>query len=204
MDECEHEKRLSQSIIEGDELAIKAFFEKNNRSLMAYVLTLTQDHEQAKDIVQLSFVSLWKKRATLRPTHFGPLLFTTAKNLFIDHYRHRLTQAKHYAELTHQALIDESEDDEHLREKIAKLRKTIEILPERCQQILRMTKLEGLTQQEVADYLGISVRTVDAQIRIAYTKIRESFDTSDAVILFLLLQALRPSHSPLTLASTYP
>ncbi|WP_419212408.1 RNA polymerase sigma factor [Maribacter sp. X9] len=191
MNEHDHEKRLSQGIIEGNELAFKDFFEKYNQTLMGYVMTLTQDHEQAKDIVQLSFVSLWKKRTNLQPDHFGPLLFTMAKNLFIDHYRNRLMQAKHYAELTHQALTDEPEDDEHLQEKIKKLKKTIEILPERCQQILRMTKLEGLTQQEVADYLGISVRSVEAQIRIAYNKIRESFNVNDTAIFFLLLGALK-------------
>jgi len=190
MNECEHEKRLSQGIIEGDEGAFKAFFEKYNRSLFGYVASMTNDHEQAKDIVQMSFVSLWNKRKTLQPTSLRPLLFTMAKNLFIDEYRSSLSRANLYAELSFDAIQDEPIDLEYTQRQIWKLKKVIDTLPERCRDILRMTKLEGLTKQEVADYLGISVRTVEAQIRIAYTKIRETFAAEDSIILFVLMGAL--------------
>ena len=151
---------------------------------------MTNDHEQAKDIVQMSFVSLWNKRKTLQPTSLRPLLFTMAKNLFIDEYRSSLSRANLYAELSFDAIQDEPIDLEYTQRQIWKLKKVIDTLPERCRDILRMTKLEGLTKQEVADYLGISVRTVEAQIRIAYTKIRETFAAEDSIILFVLMGAL--------------
>ncbi|WP_318312661.1 RNA polymerase sigma factor [Flagellimonas crocea] len=190
MNEYNCEKKLSQGIIEGDEAAFKAFFEKYNRPLFGYVASMTKDHEQAKDIVQMSFVSLWKRRKTFEPTNFKPLLFTMAKNLFIDEYRSTMSRANLYAELSFDAIQDEPVDYEHTQQQVCKLKKVIETLPKRCRDILIMTKIEGLTQQEVADHLGISVRTVEAQIRIAYTKIRETFETEDSIILFVLMGAL--------------
>ncbi|RYC50426.1 RNA polymerase sigma factor [Flagellimonas olearia] len=186
----ENDNLLAKAIIDGDNQAFKLFFDTYNRPLLGYLLTLTQDRDLAEDIVQMSFVSIWKRRKSLQPFGFKQLLFTTAKNQFIDQYRSTVTRANLYAELTFDAVYDEEEDKEHIQQQIIKLRKIIETLPERCQQILRMTKLEGLSQQEAADYLGISIRTVEAQVRVAYTKIREAFDGDDAMILFLLMGAL--------------
>lgn len=186
----ENDNELAKAIINGDNQAFKLFFDTYHRALLGYVLTLTHDRDLAEDIVQMSFVSIWKRRKSLQPFGFKQLLFTTAKNQFIDQYRSTLNRANLYAELTFDAVHDEREGEEYAQQQIIKLRKIIGALPERCQQILRMTKLEGLSQQEAADYLGISVRTVEAQVRIAYNKIREAFDGDDTMILFLLMGAL--------------
>lgn len=193
MDVFDHDKQLSEAIIAGNDGAFKAFFERYSTPLFGYVLGLTKNQERAKDIVQMSFVSIWNRRTTLQPTNFRPLLFTTAKNLFIDEYRSSVSRANLYAELSLDAIENEPMDREHTEQQIKKLRDIIETLPERCRDILRMTKLEGLSQQEVADYLGISVRTVEAQIRIAYNKIRERFDIDDTTILFLLMWSFHPA-----------
>lgn len=181
---------LEQQIIAGDNQAFKVFFERNHSSLLGYVQSLTQDRQQAEDIVQTTFVTIWNKRKTLQPSGFKQLLYYTSKNLYIDHYRSSISRANLYAELTYDALKEENEDEEYQRAQIIKLRKIIEILPERCQQILRMTKLEGFSQQETADYLSISPRTVEAQIRVAYQKIREIFNNDEPTILFFLVNAL--------------
>lgn len=199
MQRSEDDNILAQGIIAGDTKAFRAFFKKYHRPLLGFVINLAHDRDQAEDIVQLSFITLWRRRKTLQPLGFKQLLFTTAKNLYIDHYRSSVSRANLYAELTHGALGEADGDDAHLQRQVAKLRKLIEALPERCREILRMTKLEGLSQQETADYLGISVRTVEAQIRVAYQKIREGFDKDDPTILFLLVRALRRLESQSTL-----
>ncbi|MCR9228671.1 MAG: sigma-70 family RNA polymerase sigma factor [Flavobacteriaceae bacterium] len=191
MQRFEDDNVLAQRIIAGDTEAFRTFFKKYHRPLLGFVITLAHDLDQAEDIVQMSFISLWKRRKNLQPLGFKQLLFTTAKNLYIDQYRGTVSRAKLYAELTYGALGEVDGDDVHLQRQVAKLRKLIETLPERCREILRMTKLEGLSQQETADYLGISVRTVEAQIRVAYQKIREGFDKDDPMVLFLLVRALR-------------
>ncbi|KQC31670.1 RNA polymerase sigma factor [Flagellimonas eckloniae] len=187
---------LEQQIINGDSQAFKVFFEKYHGSLLGYALSLTQDRQQAEDIVQTAFVTLWKKRKTLHPSGFRKLLYHTSKNLYIDQYRSSISRANLYAELTYDALKEEPEDEEYQQQQIIKLRKIIETLPERCQQILRMTKLEGLSQQETADYLSISPRTVQAQIHVAYKKIREMFNNDEPTILFFLVNALQSMGLP--------
>ena len=53
------------------------------------------------------------------------------------------------------------------------LHKAIEKLPGKCRQIFILNKLEGLTQKEIAEYLGISVKTVENQVAIAVSKLRD-------------------------------
>ncbi|MFI2743698.1 RNA polymerase sigma factor [Zhouia sp. PK063] len=185
-----------ESIKNGDLPSFKIFFKKNYSNLLSFVITLTHDRDQAEDIVQLAFIQIWKKRAQL-PTNLTlkQILFITAKNLFIDQYRSNRSRTHLYAELTTESLEQEIENDDYVQEQIKKLHKIIQELPPKCQQILTMTKLKGFTQQEVADYLNISVRTVEAQIRLAYKKIREEFENEKkSVILFLLHEALQKNN----------
>jgi|SRR5690554_4303481 len=177
---------LGTAILKGDADAFKLFFVRHHKNLLGFTTTLTRDIDQAEDIVQLAFITLWKKRKTLNdPNGLEQYLYATAKNLFIDRHRSTKSRADLYAELTYEAVHIENEDDEYVQERIRKLHKAIEGLPARCQEILKLNKFEGLGQAEVADYLGISLRTVEAQMRIAYQKIREAFD-DNSLLLFLI------------------
>jgi RNA polymerase sigma-70 factor (ECF subfamily) len=182
---------LGTAILKGDADSFKLFFKKHHKNLLGFTTTLTKDMDQAEDIVQLAFITLWKERKTLNdPNGLKQYLYTTAKNLFIDRLRSTKSRVDLYAGLTYEAVhIDSEDNDEYVQERIKKLHKAIDGLPARCQEILKLNKLEGLRQDEVADYLGISLRTVEAQMRIAYQKIREAFD--DGHLLMFLIARIR-------------
>ena len=60
----------------------------------------------------------------------------------------------------------------------------IEQLPDRCQEIVKL-KMEGLKYREIAESLGLSVKTVESQMRVAFIKIRE--DYKEDLLLFVLM-----------------
>src|SRR5690606_41848339 len=94
----------------------------------------------------------------------------------IDHYHETKRASLVLDALKRKALevrIQEAEDVAALR--IEKLRAVIDGLPPKCQEILKLNKIQGLKYGEIADVLGISVKTVESQMRIAYRKIREEF-----------------------------
>lgn len=181
---------LGNSVLTGDVDAFKLFFKKHHKNLLGFVITLTKDMAQAEDITQLAFITLWKRKKTLDSADgLKQYLYATAKNLFIDQHRSSKNRAKLYAKLTQEAIeVQLEEDSDHVQEQIKKLHKIINMLPAKCQEILKLNKLEGLRQDEIANHLGISQRTVEAQIRIAYQKIREAFDGDDSLLLFVLAE----------------
>jgi len=76
-----------------------------------------------------------------------------------------------------------------LEKRLEKLKAIIETLPEKCKEILLLNKMDGLKYREIAIKLNISIKTVEAQMRIAFQKIREGFK-DNPLILFVLFKKL--------------
>jgi RNA polymerase sigma-70 factor (ECF subfamily) len=167
-------------------IAFQQFYNKYYQRLLSFIVTFTNDREQAKDIVQEAFVILWTNRKSI-DTSKSPksYIFFIAKNIFIDHYRKEKRDNQFLIDLKETALRERIEDNgEEIGRRIEKMNNLIEILPEKCKMILKMNKIEGLKYQEIADHLDISLKTVESQMRIAYKKIREQYKKDD-LIFFL-------------------
>ncbi|WP_255518108.1 sigma-70 family RNA polymerase sigma factor [Fulvivirga sp. M361] len=67
------------------------------------------------------------------------------------------------------------EDTESLEKRIEKVKQVVDSLPPKCQEIIRLNKLEGIKYKDIAVRMDISVKTVESQMRIAFKKIREAF-----------------------------
>lgn len=187
------EERLFKGIKKGDSVAFKLFFEQTYGVLLAYLTTLSGDRVLAEELAQQSFVALWESRKLLdvdRP--IKPYLFTIAHNEYKRSYKDRKYWDTDMELLKFEALEELArEDTELLQEKIDRLRLLIEELPVRCKQILVMNKFEGLRYTEIAAHLGISVKTVEAQMRIAYGRIRKGFKKNAPVFLYLMALAIK-------------
>ena len=168
------------------------YFPRLLRFAREYVLS----HEDAENIVQNVFASLWERRAELK-IHISLVsyLFTLIKNHCIDHLRHKnniekgkkLIQENYNLELQMKLYSLEALDyllvsDSHLEETITR---AIDSLPEKCREIFIRSKIEGKKYREIADELQISVNTVENQMSIALRKLREQLKEYMPVFLFL-------------------
>jgi len=173
----------------GSRSAFRYFFDTYYGRLVAYITTYCNDKMQSEDIVQQAFISLWKDRQKLDETRSPKsYLYSIAYNRFIDINK----KAKKHDEVLNQiwkrALIDRIEEDtETLEKRIQKMKQVIGSLPPKCQKIIILNKIQGVKYKEIAEQLGISVKTVESQMRIAFKKIRKEFD-DDKLILFVLAQ----------------
>ena len=151
---------------------------------------------EAEDIVQNVFIRVWKKRETLNPElSIKSFLFRAVHDEFVDHYRKNraitIVDEKYYE--TIQDLVEEREDRE-LEQMIRVMRMEIENLPPKCKKVFLMSKREGLTNLEIAEYLGISVKMVEAHITRAFSILRKRIGAQVEVILYFLFQkATSPS-----------
>lgn len=163
-----------QLIRSGDEKAFERFYRIHFRSLIAYLRMFIKEPEQSKDLAQQSFVKLWIKReAVPKEVPLKKYLFGIAKNLFIDQHRANVRENKVLERLKMEALNHyHNEDIGALDRKSALLKCAIESLPEKCREVLLLSKIEGYSYKQIALELNISIKTVESQMRIAYTKIR--------------------------------
>jgi len=131
------------------------------------------------DLVQEAYARLMQAHAT------GPIacprafLFVTARNIALNHLRHRrIERPEGVAEIDALAVADERTG---IPESLAQaedfqiLIRAIQSLPERCRQVVTLRKIYGLSQKEVAARLGISEHTVEGQGAIGLRKCIEFF-----------------------------
>jgi RNA polymerase sigma-70 factor (ECF subfamily) len=149
--------------------------------LSAYAMSLCRSQNQAEDIVQNVFLKLWKNRERINNVkRLSSFLYRSVYNEFIDQYRKTkevmALEKKHIDTLSD---ILEKESDEDLDKLIKLVNKEIEHLPTKCKEIFLLSKKEGLTNFEIADYLEISIKSVEAQITKAYKILRKKIKPPD-------------------------
>ena len=186
-----NEKTLYNQIKQGDGEALKRLFHLHYKPLCTYVVQFTRSMSEAEDIVQGIFVRLWTRRETLAivasPKAY---LYRSAHNAYIDGFRKSKKESTLLETLKYEALSNQlEEDNDVLQQKIAKTKKLINGLPERCKEIVLLSKQEGYKNREIAEKLGISIKTVEAQLAVAFKKIRDGFK-DDKFLFFVLLNQL--------------
>lgn len=182
------ENHLLTEIRNGDEKAFKKLFLKHYQPLCAYLRSYTPDFDSAEELAQTTFVKFWNKRSEIVVhTSIKSYLYKMGYNAFLKTVRQQNKKTTLLEELKYKALEEEEQrTEDELQAASLRLQKIIETLPPRCQDILKM-KMEGLKYQQIADQLNISIKTVEAQMRIAFIKIRENF--KDGLILWILMNS---------------
>ena len=106
-------------------------------------------------------------------TSLSGYLYRAVKNKCLDYLESQEIHKKHH-EIILQSSPDHYRMDDSLNaaELMERFIEIIEHLPHRCQQIIRLSRIRGLTNAEIAETLGISKRTVEAQIGIALKRLR--------------------------------
>ncbi|MDO5969398.1 RNA polymerase sigma-70 factor [Flavivirga aquimarina] len=177
---------LAKSIKKGNRKAFRILFERYYKKLLDYAVTYTHDLHEAEDIVQQTFITLWKNKLKINTEKsIKSYLYRITYNTYIDTYRKQKRRDAFFNELKEQVLRERiTEDSEVLEKRITKLKNTIEKLPEQCKEILYLNKFEGLKYKEISEQLDISIKTVESHMYTAYKKIRKAFKEDNLFLFF--------------------
>ncbi|HTG67182.1 MAG TPA: RNA polymerase sigma-70 factor [Flavobacterium sp.] len=174
----------------GDPKAYTYLVNTYHHKLCVYAYSFTHDHNLAEDIVQNVFMRIWNKRKNLKDEFaITSFLYKSVYNEFIDQYRSQKTVyplEKKYIDALN--TIVENEDDHSLERIIKLVKQEIQNLPPKCKEIFLLSKEEGLTNIEIAEYKNVSIKSVEAHITKAYTILRNSLGENTNVYLFLLFR----------------
>jgi RNA polymerase sigma-70 factor (ECF subfamily) len=129
------------------------------------------------DLIQETYARVMRAYHRGQVTSPKALLFITARNAAYDLYRHqRVVPMERLSELDGPSVIEERPDAAELasREQETQLvQEAIRSLPERCRQVFTLRKIYGLSYKEIAAQLGISERTVNAQVTFGIERCRQ-------------------------------
>jgi RNA polymerase sigma-70 factor (ECF subfamily) len=171
--------QLIDRIRQGDEDSFACLYAAYFPYMAAKAASMIQDTEEAKDIVNDIFVSVWNNRRKLFfPIH--PYLQTALKNGCLNWIRY--SQSKLHMMDSYKSLMEirmeriyamESLDVNEVIDAVNLIKKAAQTLPERCRVIFEMYFYLGYNSTEIAEHLGLSASTIRVQLKIALSKLKE-------------------------------
>lgn len=171
---------LIRRMVEADETALGALYDRWARSLYSLVLHLLKDADEAEDVVEETFWQAWRKSDSYEPSKgaVSTWLLTIGRRKALDRLRSKKRHREDpvgsdntFAEIASSS-PDPSQDLEgsELREHV---RTALRELPAEQREVLELGYFGGLSQTEIADATGQPLGTVKTRMRLAMQKLRE-------------------------------
>lgn len=170
---------LMERIGEGDRDAFRCLVDRYWPSLVVFVEGFLRRRDEAKDVVQETFINVWARRSAWTPSgSVSSYLFQIAQNLALNERRRRRNQ-KGWTEREGPALVSRDSPDTPAETYDATLlrraaEEAIESLPPRRREIFILARFHGLSYREIADSMGISRQTVANQMSAALSELRRT------------------------------
>jgi RNA polymerase sigma-70 factor (ECF subfamily) len=154
------------------DVVFDALYAAHRQPLHAYFVGKTGDADLALDLLQDTFVRVWRNLATLAglaPERQRAWIFSVARNLVVDQYRARATRSAADAALAEAAIRSDStsppaDTDLVYREQVEMVDRAIGRLPEDLRTVLVLQVLAGRNSTEVGEILGRPPGTVRYQL----------------------------------------
>jgi RNA polymerase sigma-70 factor (ECF subfamily) len=171
MDDLELLERLRR----GDEQAFDSIFRTWYAPLVRMAESMLRRRAVAEEIVQDVMLEMWKRRERLAPdSSIRAYLFQSTRNRALNHVRHIRVEERDEAHVAPPSPAGPPADALVVEEEIGDaLRRAVDGLPPRCREVFELSRTHGLSNSEIAQTLGVSVKAVEAQMGRALRTLRE-------------------------------
>ncbi|MDR1402614.1 MAG: RNA polymerase sigma-70 factor [Tannerellaceae bacterium] len=175
---------------------VENLFRKYYKMLRVYAYRLSGDKQMAEDIVQDVYYELWKKRDELvmesaikfylfRSIYTKTLNYLNSKT-YTDRETFEQSTEGRIQQIYLQSHLSDQESELMYKELHEKINATIHSLPEQCRKIFILSRKYELKNREIAQQLGISVKTVEKHISKALSILRISLKDTGLILLLPL------------------
>ncbi|WPU94345.1 RNA polymerase sigma-70 factor [Mucilaginibacter sabulilitoris] len=174
----------------GDKEAFNHVFNMFYKRICFFAAGIVNE-DSAEDIVQDAFIKLWERRNSFDNLNaIKAFLYLTTKNSCINTYKHQKVVDKF--ESAQVDIIDESNIIFHLieAEVLEEVQQAVQQLPQSYRKVIYLSYFQGLSNQETADHLNVSINTVKTQKVRSLRILREILKHSPTALVLLVHKIL--------------
>ena len=183
---------LLEALRKGEEKAFEYLFDRYYEGLLNYAGRIVRETELAHDLVQETFCKLYEDHASLN-IHLSikSYLYKSVYNSCLNEIKHQKVVRNYadrevldfyFSEIVQAPEAELTLQNEDIRKA---LEEAISKLPERCREVFVLSKVEELSNKEIAEKLNISVKTVEVQMTKALSRLREELEWVLCIIFFV-------------------
>lgn len=170
------DQEILELLKQDGEQAIELLFKKYYNFICRALIRILKDENLSEDLAQDVFFELWRKRDRLNiTTSVKAYLRRAAVNKALNYIR---DQKIKWDDNESNPQLESNLTGSHQKLETAELQiridAAIDALPERCRLVFTLSRFEEMTYQQIADHLGISIKTVENQISKALKTLRVS------------------------------
>ncbi len=159
-------------------LCLKYIFEKVYQTyiddLLRFLIFKTRDVEEAEDLAQESFIRLWDNCHKVQANKAKSFLFTIANRLFLDAVKHKKVIRKYEQHNTKEDHIKETPEFLLIEEEFfQKIQYAFNQMTEKQREVFELSRFEKKKYREIAEILGISVKTVEQRMNGALKVVKK-------------------------------
>lgn len=159
------ERKTLSALRKGKRWAFKKVFDQYHLKLYHFAKNMGLSHQDAEGIVQDVFIRIWEQKHLIDENqYFQSYLYTIAKRLTIKRVKRLALETKFKSESNPTESCSKTEDYIIFNNLLEHANININKLPEERKQIFILSKMEGFSNQEIAERLNISKRTVENQL----------------------------------------
>ncbi len=183
------EKHIVELLREGDEKAIGLLYEHYGDTLYGVALKVVKNEEIAQDVVQESFVKIWKKSHTYDASKakLFTWLFRITRNAAIDKLRSLSTKSDKEIQIDVSDVYTIGVDG--VNPELMDMQKHLGSIEPKYQVVLEALFFQGMTQQEASEELDIPLGTIKSRLKIGLRELKKIYGPA-VTIVYCLLQAL--------------
>ena len=166
---------LAVLLKESDHKAYTVIYERYKFLLYAHAYKKLQDREEARDVVQEVFITLWNKRVSIiAQSNLAGYLYTALRNTILNLFARKEVRTRYTDSMAAHFSYDYSPTDHGIRgqQLAALIDREISALPAKMQEVFVLSRKQHLNRKEISLQLGISEATVDRQIANALKILR--------------------------------
>lgn len=168
---------LFSLVQKGDNAAFDVLYERFFSLLYIHALRKVQDAQEAKDLVQDTFIILYQKKETLGDIdNFSGYLYVLLKNKILNFLEKKKVRSSYLEHLDAWPLQSSTENYVFEKELRAQIEEGVDLLPEKMRLVFEMSRHEHLSHKEIGEQLNISDKTVKRQIVNALKIIRSKIN----------------------------
>ncbi len=185
------DNRIIDQLKDGSKEAFHFLYDAYGPKIHSFALSYLKNSADAEELLQEVFLKLWEIRSSLDSSkNIKSFLFKISINLIYDFIRRRNIEQAYidYTEYVNHSSSDKTWHEVIYNEMVNNLQLLVSKMPVQRQRIFRLSKEEGLSNDEISTQLNLSRRTVENQLYRAVSSLKEKLGTGSlAGLLFFFL-----------------